>query len=91
MVKVAPISPEGQQLAQHFADINTLLMTHPELLAALPDDFILVPLPQEEPVAAYALGLVEKPATKPIVYARIDSQGVTFLLSEGPLQVLKAA
>jgi hypothetical protein len=92
MVESNPISEKGKELADLFAEVNALLMDHPEVLAKMPDDFILVALAPDEELASYALSLVPSPPDKAVVYALIQKEAVIFLLPQGPLQAkLEAA
>jgi hypothetical protein len=93
MVRVKAIPERAKRLAIWSACVDAVFVEHPEVLMHMPDDFILVTLPQEEPeLTAYALNLAPKQADKAIVYALVWRDSVTFLLPEGPLQAdLKVA
>lgn len=57
-------------------EIMQHLLSHPEVFDALPDQFELVVLPEDDPeVRAYSLDLLDKFGSegKPIVFARIQS------------------
>jgi hypothetical protein len=67
--------------------LNRLLVESPDVLAAMPDDFVLVPLPYANPdLTAYALSLASENSPKPVVYALVGQDSVTLLLPQGPLQ-----
>jgi hypothetical protein len=87
-----PITPEGQRLAAVFADFSAMLFDRPELLEHLPDDFMLVPILQDDPdLTAYALSLTPREPDKPLVYVLMGKHSAILLLPQGPFEVELAA
>ncbi len=67
--------------------VSVLFVEKPQVFECLPEDFVLVTLPQEEPaLSSYALSLVPAQPDKPVIYALVSKASVTFLLPQGPLQ-----
>ncbi len=78
-----------EALGQYHHLLTQVLTEQLEILAQMPDDFELVPLPVKDPeLTQYALSLVKKGklSEQSVVYASISSSSVTFLLPEGPLE-----
>ena len=78
-----------EALGQHHRLLTRLLTEQLEILAQMPDDFELVPLPVKDPeLSQYALSLMarNKSSEQSVVYASISADSVTFLLPEGPLE-----
>jgi hypothetical protein len=77
-----------EALGQYHSQLTALFMQQPEVLVQMPDHFELVPLPVRDPeVTQYALSLAAHHREAPVVYASINAESVTFLLSDGPLEV----
>ena len=79
-----------EAMGHYHSLITKLFMERNEVLEQMPENFELVPLPIQNPeVTQYALHLAakHKEPAQPIVYASIAEDSVTFLLSEGPLEV----
>jgi hypothetical protein len=67
--------------------VSVLFVENPQVFECLPEDFVLVTLPQEEPeLSSYALSLVPAHPDKPVIYALVGKASVTFLLPQGPLE-----
>jgi hypothetical protein len=81
------VPEEGKRLGGWSDRVSVLFIEQPTVLAHMPEDFILVVLPQEEPeLSSYALSLVPAQPDKPVIYALVNKASVTFLLPQGPLE-----
>lgn len=88
VVTAPPIPEQGLQLGRWSDVVSVLFAERIDVWELMPEDFVLVTLPQEAPeLADYALGLIANPSEKPVIYALVNRKSVTFLLSSGPLQV----
>lgn len=85
-VVATEISEQDARLLDYVKEAGAALMGNLDLLEALPEDFTLVALPQDDPeLAHYALSLL-KDAEQPLIYALVSKSKVTFLLPGGPVQ-----
>jgi hypothetical protein len=68
-------------------EIMQYLLDHPQLFSALPDQFELVVLPEDDPeMRRYNLELLDKYGSegKPIVFARVKLAGKHVAIQDGP-------
>jgi hypothetical protein len=87
MVETQHISEKGARLLDYIKEVGAVLVEDIELLEKLPEDFILVTLPQDDDdLARHALSLVPAQPDKPVIYALVNKASVTFLLPQGPLE-----
>jgi hypothetical protein len=88
MVDIKPIPAAGQRLGQWSGKIAALFVERGDVIERMPENFILVTLPYEDPEAlAYSLAMVPEKPDAPVVYVLIRDKTATFLLPEGPLEV----
>lgn len=67
--------------------VTQYLLDRPHMLDSLPDDFVLVVLPEDDPeISRYNIELLEIFAKegKPIVFARLKSSRASFFEQEPP-------
>lgn len=86
----AEMIPPANVVARNLSlvkEIMQYLLDHPQVFTALPDQFELVVLPEDDPeMRQYNLELLDKYGSegKPIVFARVKVEGGRVAIQDGP-------